>query len=69
MRKMTFERGGIMSYEITIPIESERQEEYKDDLILALVNCGYAVWLAPEGGVVYIAPDMEVRKQKEEAFR
>jgi hypothetical protein len=58
-----------MSYEITIPIESERQEEYKDDLILALVNCGYAVWLEPEGGVVYIAPDMEVRKQEEEAFR
>ena len=58
-----------MSYEITIPIESERQEEYKDDLILALVNCGYAVWLDPEGSVVYVASDMDVRKQKEETFR
>ena len=58
-----------MSYEIKIPIETERQEECKDDLILALVNCGYAVWLDMDGAVVYIAPDTEVSKKKEETFR
>ena len=58
-----------MSYEIRIPVETERHEEYKDDLIIALVNCGYAVWLDMDGSVVYIAPDTEVSKKKDEAFR
>ena len=60
-----------MSYEIRIPIESEQHEQYKDDLILALVNCGYAVWLDVDGCVTYIAPEMEVKllEEKPEVFR
>ena len=60
-----------MSYEIKISIENESQEQYKDDLIIALVNCGYAVWLDIDGAVTYIAPETEVKllKEKPEVFR
>ena len=48
--------------EVIIRIEDEKAEDYRDQIITGLVNCGYAVYLDWEKNIVFSVPENDIIK-------
>lgn len=48
--------------EIIIRMEDERSEDYRDQIITGLVNCGYMVYLDIDGNIVFSVNEYDIIK-------
>lgn len=46
--------------EIIIRMEDERSEDYRDQIITGLVNCGYMVYLDSDENIVIQVPEDDI---------
>ena len=50
--------------EVIIRMKDERSEDYRDQIITGLVNCGYMVYLDIDGNIVFSVPEDDIIKNE-----